>query len=304
MFVSCTSNLYDFWKCIMFLQKWISNLQDLPRSQSLETSPSLHCLAVLPTWRCLYSFVWWILWNQSIQPFVTSLGPFCDGSCKFVHWPCNVRSSNTCQVSAHTLWSCWVVLFANSQHRSTHFFACPAMSWDHDEIRRVWGNGNFCTLPEEFAIRTWFCNCPHIFAHFALSLGWSSLICVSSSKCVYMCVKLRVHFGSILGPFWVHFGSILGPFWVHFGSILGPFWVHFGSILGPFWVHSGSILGPFWVHFGSILGPFWVHFGSILGPFWVHSGSILGPFWVHFGSISLDKNRYSDKNQCLDKNTL
>ena len=49
--------------------------------------------------------------------------------------------------------------------------------------------------------------------------GWSSLICVSSSKCVYMCVKLRVHFGSILGPFWVHFGSILGPFWVHFGSI-------------------------------------------------------------------------------------
>ena len=92
-----------------------------------------------------------------------------------------------------------------------------------------------------------------------------SLICVSSSKCVYMCVKLRVHFGSILGPFWVHFGSILGPFWVHFGSILGPFWVH------PFRVHFGSILGPFWVHFGSIG---W----SILGPFGVHLGSILGPF--------------------------
>ena len=42
-FVSCTSNLleqkYDFRKCTMFLQKWISNLQDLPRSQSLETVP-------------------------------------------------------------------------------------------------------------------------------------------------------------------------------------------------------------------------------------------------------------------------
>ena len=25
--------------------------------------------------------------NQSFQAFVTSLGPFCDGSCKFVHWP-------------------------------------------------------------------------------------------------------------------------------------------------------------------------------------------------------------------------
>ena len=42
-FVSCTSNLleqmYDFQKCTMFLQKWISNLQDLPRSQNLETVP-------------------------------------------------------------------------------------------------------------------------------------------------------------------------------------------------------------------------------------------------------------------------
>ena len=42
-FVSCTSNLlkqmYDFRRCTMFLQKWISNLQDLLRSQSLETVP-------------------------------------------------------------------------------------------------------------------------------------------------------------------------------------------------------------------------------------------------------------------------
>ena len=42
-FVSWTSNLleqmYDFRKCTMFLQKWISNLQDFPQSQSLETVP-------------------------------------------------------------------------------------------------------------------------------------------------------------------------------------------------------------------------------------------------------------------------
>ena len=31
--------IYDFQKCTMFLQKWIMNLQDLPRSQSLETVP-------------------------------------------------------------------------------------------------------------------------------------------------------------------------------------------------------------------------------------------------------------------------
>ena len=52
----------------------------------------------------------------------------------------------------------------------------------------------------------------------------------------YMCVKLqmRLYVCQAPCPFWVHFGSILGPFWVH---ILGPFWVHFGSIFGPFWVH-------------------------------------------------------------------
>ena len=42
-FVSCTSNLlnqmYDFQKCTMFLQKWILNLQDLPRNRSLSTVP-------------------------------------------------------------------------------------------------------------------------------------------------------------------------------------------------------------------------------------------------------------------------
>ena len=31
--------MYDFQKCTMFLQKWISNLQDLPQNQNLETVP-------------------------------------------------------------------------------------------------------------------------------------------------------------------------------------------------------------------------------------------------------------------------
>ena len=35
---------------------------------------------------------------QTIQAFVTGFGPFCNGSFKFVHWPWNIRSSNTCQV--------------------------------------------------------------------------------------------------------------------------------------------------------------------------------------------------------------
>ena len=53
MFVSCTSNLlgqmYDFQRCTKFLQKWILNLQDLLRSQSLETVPICIALAVFPT---------------------------------------------------------------------------------------------------------------------------------------------------------------------------------------------------------------------------------------------------------------
>ena len=53
--------MYDFSKCTMFLQKWISNLQDLPAKSGSWNSPNLHCLGVLPTWQyCLYSLVWWI----------------------------------------------------------------------------------------------------------------------------------------------------------------------------------------------------------------------------------------------------
>ena len=37
---------------------------------------------------------------QSIQAFVTCCGPFRTWSCKFVHWPKNIRSSNKCQVQA------------------------------------------------------------------------------------------------------------------------------------------------------------------------------------------------------------
>ena len=64
-FVSYTSNLqehmFDFQGYKKFHPRLISNLQDLPQSQSLENSPSLHCLAVLPTRQyCRWSFVWWM----------------------------------------------------------------------------------------------------------------------------------------------------------------------------------------------------------------------------------------------------
>ena len=60
-----------------------------PAKSESWNSPYLHCLAIFPTWQyCLHSLVWWMnLWNQSIQAFITSLGPFCCGSCELIHWP-------------------------------------------------------------------------------------------------------------------------------------------------------------------------------------------------------------------------
>ena len=58
-----------------------------------------------------------------------------------------------------TLWSCWVVLFANSQYRSTHFLAWPSISWDHEEIRIFPSMVFFQLFLRKFWIQTWFCIC-------------------------------------------------------------------------------------------------------------------------------------------------
>ena len=60
MFVSYTSNLLeqmcDCQKCIMFLQKWILNLQDLPQNQSPETVPNLALLSSISHMTILFVF--------------------------------------------------------------------------------------------------------------------------------------------------------------------------------------------------------------------------------------------------------
>ena len=78
---------------------WLPKIHNVPPEVDFESSrspakweswnsPSLHYLAVLPTKQ--YCFVFTCVmntWNQSIQAFVTGLGPFCDWSCKLVDWP-------------------------------------------------------------------------------------------------------------------------------------------------------------------------------------------------------------------------
>ena len=59
-----------------------------PAKSESWNSPNLHCFAVCPTWQDCFLFTCMMnARNQWIQAFVTSFGPFCDRSCKFVHWP-------------------------------------------------------------------------------------------------------------------------------------------------------------------------------------------------------------------------
>ena len=98
--------------------------------------------------------------DQTRLTFVTSFSPFCDCTSKSLftdhkisgrpiktfqnicgqtldNSPTDPISSLNGWSSRHgvsTLCNCWFVLFASSQYLSTHFFAWPSMSQDHQEI--------------------------------------------------------------------------------------------------------------------------------------------------------------------------
>ena len=130
-----------------------------PAKSESWNSPSLHYWAVLPTWQyCLYSQVWWMYeinrfrrLSQALVHFVMDRASlFTDHriSCRSILakymlfrtiWEHTCDNSPTDFIASSLKWwssmhgvdtlqSCWVVLFANSQYRSTHFFAWPAIS--------------------------------------------------------------------------------------------------------------------------------------------------------------------------------
>ena len=150
-----------------------------PAKSESWNSLSLHCVAVLPTWQyCVYSHVWWMYeinrfrrLSQALAHFVIDRASvFADHRisglpmCQVYAFQNNLRaylwqfstdfisSSLKWWSSMHgvdTLQSCWVVLFANSQYRSTHFLAWPSMSQDLAEIPRFSEHGNFSVPPAE-----------------------------------------------------------------------------------------------------------------------------------------------------------
>ena len=59
-----------------------------PAKSESWNSPSLHCLAVFPTWQyCWNSHVWWMWEIKRDNHLSQALVQFCDRSCKFVNWP-------------------------------------------------------------------------------------------------------------------------------------------------------------------------------------------------------------------------
>ena len=161
--VSCTSNLlaqmFDFQLCTRPLLILILILQVLQQNQSLETIPCLQCCAVFPTWQnCLYSHVQWTyeikraerLSNALVHLVIARASLLTDHKMsglpmRFKYWhvrkmceqtfdnsPTDPTSSSlNWWSSVHgvaTLYSCWVVLFANSKYLSPKFFAWPSTS--------------------------------------------------------------------------------------------------------------------------------------------------------------------------------
>ena len=63
----------------------------------------------------------------------------------------NTSGGTLCVFGNHTFVpiNCLVVLFANSQYRSTYFFAWPSISWDHEEIQKFSEYGSFSDHPAE-----------------------------------------------------------------------------------------------------------------------------------------------------------
>ena len=189
----------------MFHQKWILSPQDLLQNRSLETVsvcivwqyyPHSNTVCIHMCDGCKISNdlivchrLWSILWsivqvclftdhrNQVFQyvpstsisePFVSILLTILPRISILLLW----NDGHQCMEWIH----CRVVesffFFADSQYRSTHFFAWSSISWDHEEKRRFSEYGSFSVHPRKFWIQTWFCNCQQYLCLFHIVFEW------------------------------------------------------------------------------------------------------------------------------------
>ena len=81
--------------CIFWILKISCKIGVLKESQSALFSSITHTTILLLVFTCMMN-----VGDQTSQASVTSSCPLRDRSCKFLHWPQNIRSSNTCQVQA------------------------------------------------------------------------------------------------------------------------------------------------------------------------------------------------------------
>ena len=239
--ISDSDELCETEVCFLHIQLigtyvWLPKTHNVPPEVNFESStspakseswnsPSLHCLAVLPTWHyCLYSHVWWTyeinrfrrLSQASVHFVIDRASLFTDRRisgrpilAKYKHFrtiwerafdnfPSDFNSfSLKCWSSMHgvdTLWSCWVVLFANSQYRSTHFLARPSISlgaWRNTKIFRAW---QFFSSP--FG-NSWFKHgsviVNNISAYFTLSLS-ASQVFVIKERCWFSQINFFIEY--------------------------------------------------------------------------------------------------------------
>ena len=156
--VSCTPNLLartcDSRKCTELLLMLIWSLQGLLQNQSLETIQVCIVVLCFPHNNITGVHMCGVCKRSNAPNFCHELlsitrphEQICSQKCRHFKTICEqtVDNSPTDPISSSlnwwssmhgvaTLYKCWVVLFASSQYLSTHFFAWPSVSKDHEDI--------------------------------------------------------------------------------------------------------------------------------------------------------------------------
>ena len=163
-----------------------------------QSQPALFCsithVTILFVFTCMMNIRY-----QAIQALVTGSGPFRNRSCKFVHWPQNIKvfqyvpstsiSENFESILLTILLQISILPLWNDGHRCMESIICRVVAsscWlTHNIVPHIFGHDPpyrrttkkyedfevmevFLFFPLKLAIRTWFCNCPQYLCLFQI----------------------------------------------------------------------------------------------------------------------------------------